>query len=715
MMCRIAALPGRFRHVLGLASVGLLAQLLLAHPAYAWWNGDWSYREKIVADATPKGANITQPVGRTQILVRLHSGNFNFATAKDDGTDLRFVAGDDRTPLHYHLEKFDGLIDQVALAWVDVPDLAPGTSTTIYMYWGHKNATNASDPRGTYDADQVLVYHFADDNGLPKDATGYGNNALTPGKRDNAGLIGGGVRLDGTAPILLPQSASLAVAAGQAMTWSMWIHSDIPAAAPADGAAAAAPAAPGAPAPDASTAAAGGQTPPPAAATPAAPPAASTAAPNAILYSQRDGANALTIGIDQGVVYAQVETAAGVQRTSAGAPLAADGWHHIAVEESDKLTVYVDGQARGDVVAPLPALAGQALLGGAAAPPAAPAATPDAAAAASATTPPAAPAAPGASSPAPATPASPADASAAPATPPPAPNFVGQIDEFEIAKVARPIGAFQVAVADQGPDPKLLTMDVAEQSSFFGSGYIGIIIRSVTPDAWVVIGILGIMAIVSWAVMIGKARYLGRVTKANRAFATAFSLAMAQHEDGRSGFHSISAATQPVLVRSSLYRLYAVGSRELSERLSRRRHKRHGMLTPQALAAIRASLDGCMAREAQRLNRLMVLLTIAISGGPFLGLLGTVVGVMITFAAIAQAGDVNVNAIAPGVSAALLATVAGLAVAIPALFAYNYFNSRIRDVMADMQIFVDELATRMAEGFDAPLASADDDLTEAAE
>ena len=68
----------------------------------------------------------------------------------------------------------------------------------------------------------------------------------------------------------------------------------------------------------------------------------------------------------------------------------------------------------------------------------------------------------------------------------------------------------------------------------------------------------------------------------------------------------------------------------------------------------------------------MVLLTIAISGGPFLGLLGTVVGVMITFAAIAAAGDVNINAIAPGISAALLATVAGLAVAIPALFGYNY-------------------------------------------
>jgi len=91
-------------------------------------------------------------------------------------------------------------------------------------------------------------------------------------------------------------------------------------------------------------------------------------------------------------------------------------------------------------------------------------------------------------------------------------------------------------------------------------------------------------------------------------------------------------------------------------------------------------------------------LTIAISGGPFLGLLGTVVGVMITFAAIAAAGDVNINAIAPGISAALLATVAGLAVAIPALFAYNYFTVRIRDANVDIQVFVDELLTRVGEG-----------------
>jgi biopolymer transport protein ExbB len=104
-------------------------------------------------------------------------------------------------------------------------------------------------------------------------------------------------------------------------------------------------------------------------------------------------------------------------------------------------------------------------------------------------------------------------------------------------------------------------------------------------------------------------------------------------------------------------------------------------------------------RENQRLNKQMVLLTIAISGGPFLGLLGTVVGVMITFAAIAAAGDVNVNAIAPGIAAALVATVAGLAVAIPALFGYNYLGSRIKEIAADMHVFVDEFVTKVAEHY----------------
>src|ERR1700737_1069393 len=105
MMRFFRILGRRLRYVAVAALVVTLGQTLFTHPAYAWWNSDWSYRVKIVADAGPKGANVTAPIGRTQILVRLYSGNFNFATAQDDGKDLRFVAGDDRTPLHYHIEK----------------------------------------------------------------------------------------------------------------------------------------------------------------------------------------------------------------------------------------------------------------------------------------------------------------------------------------------------------------------------------------------------------------------------------------------------------------------------------------------------------------------------------------------------------------------------------------------------------------------------------
>ena len=78
---------------------------------------------------------------------------------------------------------------------------------------------------------------------------------------------------------------------------------------------------------------------------------------------------------------------------------------------------------------------------------------------------------------------------------------------------------------------------------------------------------------------------------------------------------------------------------------------------------------------------------------------GTVVGVMITFAAIAATGDVNVNAIAPGIAAALAATVAGLAVAIPALFGYNWLASQIKEVVADNRVFIDEFVTKLAERY----------------
>ena len=86
-------------------------------------------------------------------------------------------------------------------------------------------------------------------------------------------------------------------------------------------------------------------------------------------------------------------------------------------------------------------------------------------------------------------------------------------------------------------------------------------------------------------------------------------------------------------------------------------------------------------------------------------------GIMVVFLGTAMAGNVNINAVAPGMAAALLATAAGLFVAIPALFAYNRLNGRNRDISSDMRVFLDEFVTRLAEqrGGTAPVLDASGD------
>ena len=602
------------RCLMGLALLAGALLLSAGHASAAWWNGDWQYRVKIDADTAAKGANIGEAIGRTQILVRLLANNFKFDSAKQDGSDIRFVAADDRTPLHYHIEKWDGLIDQVALVWVDIPDLAPGASTSITMYWGNAKANDASDSHATYDTDQLLVWHFADENALAHDSTAYGNNALTPGKRDDAAIIGAGQKFDGTAPVKLAPNPTLNIPAGAAMTWQMWVK-----AAPSQ---------------------------------------------TGVLFDQRDaaGVNDVTIGLQAGVPYAAVSGATGTARADAPAPLVADSWHLVTVTAANgAILLYVDGAKAAQAAGALPAINGPGVLGGSAA-------------AAESAAPPA----------------------ATPATAPAAGNFSGQIDEFQVSKAARPAGAIAVADHSQGPQANLLVFENPEQTSSFGSGYLGIILKSVTLDAWVIIGILAFMMLVSWLVMVLKGLYVGKTAGANKRFRVLL----------RETAKKPSSALLPQLPRegaqrvaaSSLYRIYETGVREVNDRLEGGRTLVDGQIAPQSLAAIRSAMDAQLIRESARLNNLMVFLTIAISGGPFVGLLGTVVGVMITFAAIAAQGDVNVNSIAPGISAALLATAAGMFVAIPALFGYNYFQTRIKTVVTEMSIFVDEIITRIAEG-----------------
>lgn len=204
------------------------------------------------------------------------------------------------------------------------------------------------------------------------------------------------------------------------------------------------------------------------------------------------------------------------------------------------------------------------------------------------------------------------------------------------------------------------------------------------------------MLVIALWIMFVKTLYVNRVDQANRLFMNRFRT-LSTDLGAIDKAHGMADEFR----HSSLYRLYHVAATELSHRFkdTDAAHMPDKNLSPQSLEAIRASLDTGLVKETTRMNRLMVLLTIAISGGPFIGLLGTVLGVMITFAVIAATGDVNVAAIAPGIAAALLATAAGMAVAIPALFGYNYLNSRIKTMTSDMRVFNDELITRLAENY----------------
>ena len=215
-------------------------------------------------------------------------------------------------------------------------------------------------------------------------------------------------------------------------------------------------------------------------------------------------------------------------------------------------------------------------------------------------------------------------------------------------------------------------------------------------------------------IMVFKAFFLSRVEKANGRFLKEFrrlsgDATALDHPDPADGEDDLDDAPSMASLAndqhkygaSTLYRLYHHGVREVNKRVAAQSvsAQRANILSAQSIDAIRAAMDGTMTRLQQSLSSQMVLLTIAISGGPFLGLLGTVIGVMITFAAIALSGDVNVNAIAPGTAAALAATVAGLSVAIPALFGYNWLNTRIKSITADNRVFVDEFVTRLAEQY----------------
>jgi biopolymer transport protein ExbB len=595
------------------AAIAMLAPGL----AQAWWNDDWQFRKELTFDLSPAGANIPGSATDVPVLVRLSLANFEFFNdTKPDGGDLRFIAGDDKTALKYHIERYDPQA-QMAFVWVQVPRLTGGTAgDKIYLYYGNKNAPSASDAAGTYDAHQALVYHFGAATGAPQDATAYKAEplafkaAVTP-----AALIGSGAQFSGSTLITIPATGALVHVPAQGYTISTWLRIANP------------------------------QT-------------------RAYVAALEDANGALVLGVDGARVFA--EASGNGQTTTVTQPgdgIATGDWHHVALTiGAGKLTLWVDGTNAGSQPTSLGDVGGSLTVG--------------------------------------------ASAKGA--------NFLtGDLDELQVANVARPAEWLQAAARSQGMvAPLLVYGGDSQKESGGGEGYFATTLRSVTFDGWVIIGILTIMFFWSAWIMIFKSIYLGRVAKGNNHFLGEFHKLRddpsaverrfgAKSEKKEDSAFEKSDEEHEEFGASTLYRLYHHGMREVLSRIEGKSAgaARAQLLTPTAIESIRATMDASQTRMTQRLQNQMVLLTIAIAGGPFLGLLGTVVGVMITFAAIAVSGDVNVNAIAPGTAAALVATVFGLGVAIPCLFGYNWLNSRIKEIVADMRVFSDEFVARIAEQY----------------
>jgi biopolymer transport protein ExbB len=568
-----------------------LFALCVATPAFAqeggsgWWNKDWPYRKAVTVDTSPSGANLSGAIGRAVMLVRLHNGNFTFSDALENGADLRLVDTDGKTPLPFHIERYDAS-NGIATLWVSVPNLNGGEKRRLWLYFGNKTAPAGSDIAASYDPDTVAAYHFSETAGKPAaDLTANHNNAqnAAPGVDEN-GVIARAARFAGQGELVLPATPSLAMPAGAPLTFTGWVKLDRMT---------------------------GEQ-------------AAFTRGP-------------LVLGFANGVPFALV----GAERIQAAAPLKQGEWTHLAfVADGQGYRLYVNGVEAANGAGALPALDGPITLGGA-----------------------------------------------------PERPFTGELDEVRLAKTARPAAMILAAAQAEGPANKLVSLaEAAERQSEGGGAFLYVLGKVEAIDAFIIGLCLTILA-GAIAVMIAKSGYINRSARGNAAFLRRFR-ALHEHLTSLKEVPDIGASERALIARAPLAHLYETGLEELEVRRQARGRR---PLSGESVEAMRAAVDAVVVEENQRLERWMVLLTIAISGGPFIGLLGTVMGVMNTFAGVAQAGDVNVNAIAPGIAAALMATIAGLACAIPSLFGYNYLNSRISALSDEMRVFVDRLITRLAE------------------
>jgi biopolymer transport protein TolQ len=194
-----------------------------------------------------------------------------------------------------------------------------------------------------------------------------------------------------------------------------------------------------------------------------------------------------------------------------------------------------------------------------------------------------------------------------------------------------------------------------------------------------VLAVLGVFSVISWTLMLLKVRQLRRANSDNRSFVAEFRKAT------RLADVQAAASKNPAAPLAGMFR---AGYLELEAQV--RVLQRSGQSAGQikSLAAVERALQRAIGIESARLHRFLPFLATTASATPFIGLFGTVWGIMTTFSAIAASGSTSIVTVAPGIAESLINTAGGLAAAIPAVIAYNAFLGSLRRQRGLMEDFL---------------------------
>ena len=231
------------------------------------------------------------------------------------------------------------------------------------------------------------------------------------------------------------------------------------------------------------------------------------------------------------------------------------------------------------------------------------------------------------------------------------------------------------------------------------NGGIAELVLSAGPVAKFVLAVLALFSIICWALIVEKWWEFRKIRRESMRFVRLYREARR--------FSVVYAAAKKQR-DSPLAQLYLAGGQELAtaiggaELVDRMLEEGDEGVSPELLDAINRAMRRAAGSEIERMERYLPFLATTASSAPFIGLFGTVWGIMTSFQNIGAQGSANLAVVAPGISEALIATAAGLGAAIPAVMGYNFYVNRVKYWASEMDGFLLDLLNVFARSSQKP-------------